>query len=147
MKPNLTLDEAPSAKKAKRGNLTATRAARKAQKKANYLARYAVRKAQNARKRAEKTAKNEAKTENELTHAQMRHFRRIENRDNRKVGSDNPLSGCMIPGELSPVEIAHKARRIFRRIHKAKYLSINSALEQDRLEYHQQWVRLVGSAA
>lgn len=50
-----------------------------------------------------------------LTHAQMRHYRRLAN---KRFGNDrglNPSFGQPIPGVPSAVELAHKQRRALRR--------------------------------
>lgn len=55
------------------------------------------------------------KTLRTLTHAQMRHYRRLANKRFGKDSQLNPSFGEPIPGKLSEVELAHKARRAARR--------------------------------
>lgn len=47
-----------------------------------------------------------------MTHAKARFLRRLKNRE---LGRSNPDFGKPIPGELSPVEVAHKQRRMASR--------------------------------
>jgi hypothetical protein len=46
------------------------------------------------------------------SHAQCKHTRRIQNRND----PHNPAKGTPIQGDLTPTEIAHKARRKARRV-------------------------------
>lgn len=55
------------------------------------------------------------------THAQNRFIRRLQNKHDRFIaGGGVGLKGSPIPGPLTPVEIAHKARRRARRLFKAQ---------------------------
>jgi hypothetical protein len=60
------------------------------------------------------------------SHAQNKFLRRKDNR-----AGNHPAKGTPIPGQLTPTEIAHKARRRSRRLAKAKSAS---SLLPSRLE-------------